>query len=197
VIVATSGRRSLRSTLRSVVPQLEPGDEVLVRWSRDDDFGHATRQDLVERARGTHLVFVDDDDRLAPEALATMRRAAAEHDGRVIIFRMRYLDGRVLWQEPVLRERNVGTPMLVVPNVPEKLGRWENPEYPRMADFRFVSDTVARLGEPVFRPEVVAHIRSDPRPLVRLAMTIASLGQAVRYRLAPRTRLRRLGERRS
>jgi hypothetical protein len=103
----------------------------------------------------------------------------------------------MLWTEPVLRERNVGTPMVLVPNIPENLGRWENPEYPRMADYRFVADTAARLGEPVFRDEVVAHVRSDSRPLVRLGMRIIAPLSALRYRLAPRTRLQRLAGRRS
>ena len=132
VIVPTRGRRSLRATLRSVVHQLEPGDEVLVRWSNDGDFGNSARQSLIERARGTHLAFIDDDDRFAPDAMATMRRAAAEHPLQ---------------------------------------------------------------GEPVFRDEVVAHVRSDARPLVRLGMKVTLPLRVLRYRVAPRTRLRRLVER--
>jgi glycosyltransferase involved in cell wall biosynthesis len=191
VIVPTRGRRSLAATLDSLAEQLEPGDEVLVRCTRDEDFGNAARRSLIERAEGTHLVFIDDDDQLARGALAAMRRVAREHPGRVAIFRMRYLDGRVLWREPVLRERNVSSQMFLVPNIPGKLGRWENPAYPRIADFRFISDTVALQGEPLFREEVVAHIRSDRRPLPRAAKRLwAPLAEA-RYRLAPRTRLRR------
>jgi glycosyltransferase involved in cell wall biosynthesis len=196
VIIPTCGRPSLRATLASVVGQLEPGDEALVRRSDDGDFGNAARQSLLERARGTHLAFIDDDDQLAHGALATMRRVAAEHPGRIAIFRMRHLDGRVLWEEPVLRERNVSSQMLLVPNVAAKLGRWENPEYPRMADYRFVVDTAALQGEPVFREEVVAHIRSDRRPLVRAAKRVATPLAELRYRAAPRTRLRRLWQRR-
>jgi glycosyltransferase involved in cell wall biosynthesis len=191
VIIPTRGRRSLRATLDSVVGQLEPGDEILVRCSLDEDFGNSARQSLVERARGTHLVFVDDDDQLATGALTVMRDAAQEHPGRVVVFRMKYLDGRTLWSEPVVRERNVGAPMLLVPNVPGLLGRWENPEYPRMADFRFLAETVALQGDPAFRPEIVAHVRSDRRPAVRLAKRIWAPLQAARYRLAPRTRIRR------
>jgi glycosyltransferase involved in cell wall biosynthesis len=191
VIVPTRGRRSLAATLDSVAEQLQPGDEILVRCTRDEDFGNAARQTLLERAAGTHLVFIDDDDQLAHGALATMRRVAEEHPGRIAIFRMRYLGGRVLWSEPGLRERNVSSQMLLVPNVPGQLGRWENPEYPRMADWSFISDTVELQGEPIFREEIVAHIRSDRRPLRRAVKRVWAPVAAVQYRLAPRTRLRR------
>jgi glycosyltransferase involved in cell wall biosynthesis len=191
VIVATSGRASLAATLDSIAEQLEPGDELLVRCSNDDEFGHRTRQSLMEQARGSHLLFMDDDDQFARGALATMRRVAHEHPGRVAIFRMRYLDGRVIWTEPVLRVRNVSTQMFLVPNVPGKLGRWEDPEYTRMRDWSFISETVRLQGEPLFREEIVAHFRSDRRPLARALKRLGAPFAAARYRLAPRTRLRR------
>ena len=191
VIVPTRGRRSLRGTLASVARQLEPGDEVLVRWSRDEDFGNSARQSLIERARGTHLAFIDDDDQFADDALATMRRVAAENPGRIVVFRMRYLDGSVLWRQPALRERNVSSQMLLVPNVPGKLGRWENPDYTRMADYRFLADSVRLQGEALFREEIVAHIRSDRRPHVRLAKRFTAPLQAARVAISPRTRIRR------
>jgi glycosyltransferase involved in cell wall biosynthesis len=192
VIVPTRGRRSLCAALDSVVPQLEPGDEVLVRCSQDEDFGNSARQSLIERARGTHLAFVDDDDQLTIDALATMRLVARQSPGRIIVFRMRYLDGTTLWREPAIRERNVGAPMLLVPNARDKLGRWENPEYPRMADYRFLADSAALQGEPLFREEIVAHVRSDRRRLRRGLKRITRPLAEARYRIAPRTRLRRL-----
>jgi glycosyltransferase involved in cell wall biosynthesis len=187
VIVPTRGRRSLAATLDSVAEQLEPGDEILVRCSDDDEGGHKTRQSLLERAAGTHLVFIDDDDQVAHGALATMRRVAEQHPGRVAIFRMRYLDGRVLWSDPVLRYRNVSTQMFLVPNLPDKLARWDDAEHHGLADWRFISKTVELQGEPLFRPEIVAHICSDRRAVARASKRL----EAARYRLAPRTRLRR------
>jgi len=192
VIGPTRGRTTLRGTLRSIAPQLEPGDEVIVRCTRDEDFGNAARQSMVERAKGTHLIFMDDDDQFAEGALTTMRRFAREHPGRIGIFRMRYLDGSVLWSEPVLRLRNVSSQMLCVPNVPGKLGRWESPEYPRVADYEFVKATAELQGEPIFREEIVAHIRSDRRPLGRALKRVTTPIAEARYRTAPRTRLRRL-----
>jgi glycosyltransferase involved in cell wall biosynthesis len=191
VVIPTRGRRSLRATLDSVLPQLEPGDEVFVRCSDDEDFGHAARQSMMARAKGTHLVFIDDDDQFASGALSTIRSFARSNPGRIGIFRMRYLDGRVLWEDPVLRLRNVGTPMLCVPNIPGKLGRWESPEYPRVADYEFLRATAELQGEPIFREEVVAHIRSDRRPSRRVLKRLARPWAEARYRIAPLTRLRR------
>jgi glycosyltransferase involved in cell wall biosynthesis len=191
VIVPTRGRKSLDAALTSITEQFEPGDEVIVRWSRDEDFGNSARQSMVERAKGTHLLFMDDDDQFARGAIATMRAFALEHPGRIGIFRMRYLDGRVLWTEPVLRLRNVSSQMLCVPNVPGKLGRWESPEYPRVADYEFVRGTVEHQGEPIFREEIVAHIRSDRRPVGRALKRVTTPLEELRERTAPRTRLRR------
>jgi glycosyltransferase involved in cell wall biosynthesis len=192
VLVPTRGRRrSLRATLASITEQFEPGDEIIIRCSRDQDFGHSARQSMMERAKGTHLLFMDDDDQFARGALATMRAFAREHPGRIGIFRMQYLDGSVLWTEPVLRLRNVGTPMLCVPNVPGKLGRWESPAYPRIADYEFIRGTAELQGEPIFREEVVAHIRSDRRPLGRAVKRVTTPLEELRERTAPRTRLRR------
>jgi glycosyltransferase involved in cell wall biosynthesis len=191
VIMPTRGRTTILPALDSITEQLEPGDEVLVRCSCDEDFGNSARQSLIERAKGTHLLFMDDDDQFARGALATMRAFAEEHPGRIGIFRMRFLDGRVLWTEPVLRLRNVSSQMLCVPNVPGKLGRWESPEYPRVADYEFVRGTAALQGEPIFREEIVAHIRSDRRPLGRAVKRITTPLAELRYQAAPRTRLRR------
>ena len=191
VIVPTRGRRTILPALESITEQLEPGDEVLVRCSRDEDFGNTARQSMIERAKGTHLLFMDDDDQFARGALATMRSFAREHPGRIGIFRMRYLDGRVLWTEPVLRLRNVSSQMLCVPNVPGKLGRWESPEYERVADYEFIRATAELQGEPIFREETVAHIRSDRRPLPRALKRVTTPLAELRYRVSPRTRLRR------
>lgn len=184
VIVPTTGRRSLKATLDSIVEQLEPGDELLVRCSRDADYGSAARQSLTERACGTHLVFIDDDDQFARGAFDVIRRFARENPDRIGMFRMRYLDGRLLWTEPVFRRRNVSTQMFCVPNIPDKLGKWpvDRPRTKGM-DWAFISETVELQGEPIFREEVISHNRSDRRPLVRLLKRVARPFEAVKRRI--------------
>jgi glycosyltransferase involved in cell wall biosynthesis len=193
VLVPTRGRKTIKATLESITEQLEPGDEVIVRCSRDEDFGHSARQAMMERAKGTHLLFMDDDDQFARGALATMRAFAREHPGRIGIFRMRYLDGRILWTEPELRRRNVSSQMYCVPNLPGKVGKWTNVEPgKRMGDYEFIAESVELQGEPIFREEIVAHIRTDRRPVRRAVDRILAPFAELRYRAAPLTRLRRL-----
>jgi glycosyltransferase involved in cell wall biosynthesis len=190
IIISTGGRRSITSTLASITEQFEPGDEVIVVRDDSGDLGDTPRNRTMHRARGTHLLFMDDDDQYARGALATIRRFAEEHPDRIGIFRMRYLDGRVLWRRPALEYRNVSTQLFVVPNVPGKLARWER-RGDVIGDYIFITETAKLQGEPIFREEIVAHVRSDRRPLVRaLKRATAPLGE-LRYRAAPLTRLRR------
>ena len=85
----------------------------------------------MPRARGSHLAFMDDDDVYARDALEKMRRFAREHPGRIGLFKMRHVVGTTHWVEnqPVLRYGNISTQIIVVPNVPGKLGHWH--ELPR------------------------------------------------------------------
>jgi glycosyltransferase involved in cell wall biosynthesis len=193
VIVATSGRKTLLATLDSIVEQLGPGDEVIVRQSDDGDFGCAARRSMIPRAKGTHLLFIDDDDQYARGAFGKIRAFAREHPGRIGVFRMRYDNGLVIWTEPVVRLANVSTQMLCVPNLPGKLGEWED-DVPYHGDFAFLRSTAELQGEPLFRPEIVAFARTDRRLLRRSLTRIRKLPVRVRYH-ARRSRLRRLGAR--
>jgi glycosyltransferase involved in cell wall biosynthesis len=190
VIVPTRGRRSLHGTLNSIADQgLQPGDEILVLCSNDGDFGNRARQSLLERASGSHLLFMDDDDQFARGAFDAMRQFAREHPGRVGIFRMRHLDGRVLWRDPVLRRGNVSTQMFCVPNVPDKLGSWiaASPQRPEgrdyVGDYNFITATIEAQGDPMFRDVVVAHNRSDRRAIVRVGNRMTAGARALQRRV--------------
>jgi glycosyltransferase involved in cell wall biosynthesis len=190
VIVPTSGRKTLRGTLESLVSQLEPGDEVIVLRDGAGDYGHSARNSAMPRAKGTHLLFQDDDDQYANGAIAEMRRFAREQPDRIGIFRMRYPDGRLLWADPELRYKNVSTQTFLIPNVPGKLGRWETDGL-RDGDYVFIEETVGLQGDPVFCDHVVTHVRSDRRPVRRRMQRLLAPLSRLRFRAAPRTRLRR------
>jgi glycosyltransferase involved in cell wall biosynthesis len=190
IIVPTSGRPSIEDTLASITEQLEPGDEVFVLRDDSNDEGDTPRNSAIPRARGTHLLFMDDDDQYARGALRRIRRFAEEHPGRIGIFRMRFDNGLVLWRRPALEYANVSTQLFVVPNVPGKLARWER-RGRVIGDFVFITETAKLLGEPIFRDEIVVYARTDRRLLRRAIVRVRKLPVRIRYH-ARRSRVRRL-----
>ena len=182
VVVPSVGRESLQHTLRSIAVQLEPGDEVIVVCNDRRDLGTWARNSAMDRANGTHLLFLDDDDEYVVGAFAEMRRFAAEQPGTIGIFREKLLDGSLFWRTPELLEGNVGSALFVVPNDPERLGRWTGSEG---NDWNFIRDTAALQGPPVFCDAVVA--------LQRPRGAFTSPWARLRFRLRLGSRLRALG----
>jgi glycosyltransferase involved in cell wall biosynthesis len=191
VIVATSGRPTLGRTLESVAEQMEPGDELIVSCNDDGDYGMTARDAAMPRARGTHLLFMDDDDQFARGAFRTIRHFAQAHPARIGVFRMRYDNGLTLWTEPVLRLGNVSTQMICIPNDAGKLGSWRAGDIARHGDFEFLRATAALQGEPLFRREIVAFARTDRRLARRTVTRVRKLPVRVRYHWR-RSRPRRL-----
>jgi glycosyltransferase involved in cell wall biosynthesis len=131
--------------------------------SRANNFGHEPSNHGYRAAVGTHILRMDDDDTYVPGALGAVRRAAAANPDRILIFQMRSAARRhlydVLWKEQTIALGNVGTPMIVVPNLPGRIGSW-GPVY--CGDFDFLTATVAKHpdGESgvVWCKEIIADI---------------------------------------
>jgi glycosyltransferase involved in cell wall biosynthesis len=195
VVVPTVGRPALVGALTSVATQLEPGDEIIVVCNNDGDFGNTARNSALDRAVGSHIVFLDDDDEWVPGALSAMRDFADQHPDRVGIFKRRIEVIGVEGPTPP----DVGGPQgYVVPNAPGKVGRFlpadlsdpyyrplrahETPEYlsTRLADMNFMRTTLLLRGEePIWVPVITVILRPEKNKLRRL-----------RYRLRLGTRLR-------
>lgn len=168
-IIATIGRPSLAETLASI--ECWPGDEVLVIGNVPDktdgpiryiscppghDWGSTERNRATPLARGRYLSHIDDDDVYVPGARATMASAIVDGQERLVIFRMRYPDGFTIWQDPIVRWGNVGTPMMLIPNVPAKLGQWG--ERQDCGDLHFLQTMRWTPPEIVWRTDVIAHV---------------------------------------
>jgi len=168
-IIATIGRPSLADTLASI--ELGEGDEVIVIGNVDahtdgpvryipcppgGDWGSTERNIATPLARGRYLAHIDDDDTYVRGHRALMADAIAAAPDRFTIFRMRFPDDTVLWQYRVVRWGNVGTPMLLIPNVPAKLGRWG--EQQDCGDLHFLQTMHWRPDEIVWREDVIAQI---------------------------------------
>ncbi len=167
-IVPTVGRPSLAKTLASI--ECLPGDEIIVignpgrvdhafahvvRCSPGGDWGHAERNFAMPLARCRYIAHIDDDDVYAPGTRALMADAIIKTPGRPIIFRMRFPNGVTLWQEPVIRCGNLGTPCFLHPNMPTKLGTWQ----PFVGgDCAFLESSKWKAEDYVWRPEIIAHL---------------------------------------
>lgn len=153
VVIASCGRPSLVSTINSIIAQ-DCEAEVLIDINHDIPWGNAARQRTMLRARGSHLMWMDDDDRYAPGAFKAISAAVGADPARIHMFRMARPEGLDdIWREPVLEEGNVSGQMIVVPNLPDKLGRWGDCYE---GDWMFISETCANLGEPIWHEEIIA-----------------------------------------
>lgn len=185
LVIATVSRPTLIGTLRSLVGQdWRPGDEVLLvgdgpqpiacdlfassplpgRYltnpTRTGVWGHYARNWVLDAgvAAGTHLMALDDDDEYTPGAIATVREHLQQSPHRPHIYRMSgHPDAGTVWKEPVVRVANLGTPMLVFPNSPRKLGRYA---YTYTGDYEFCSSTLFHYPEgPIWKEDVICRVR--------------------------------------
>lgn len=178
IVIPTLGRPSLERTLEScadadeIVVVLDtsrggslpcelPANAVFAEGHFGVTGGHAGRAHGIGLATGTHLAFFDDDDVYTPGAIGLMRDAACD---RPVIFRMDDYFHGIIWRDPSIWFGNVSTQMYVVPNQPDLLGSWEPhmPGWPQPGgDYTFIKETCERMGEPVWREEVIAVLRPD------------------------------------
>jgi glycosyltransferase involved in cell wall biosynthesis len=187
LIIPTIGRPSLARAIASVrLQRWLPGDEVIVVLDGpqpvtrelvgqfhlpirlieivgpSNDWGHTPRNIAMPQATGTHLMALDDDDELTPDAVDRVRQALRAAPDQPHIFRMSgHPDVGTAWKVPTICEGNVGTPMFVCPNVPGKLGRYA-PRYG--GDFDFIRDTCGHYPDgPVWHEGVICRVRPFAR----------------------------------
>jgi hypothetical protein len=149
-IVPTIGRDTLQRAIDSI--ELQHGDEILINQPSVpyNTWGYTERNELLPYARCAWLAFIDDDDYFLPGYRAHMTDAMRSLPGArdvPIIFKMRFAGGKEVWKDdvrdpnrpdrPDLMCGNVGTPMLLMPNIPWMLGRFNEKRYE--GDFDFIN----------------------------------------------------------
>jgi len=194
VITPTVGRDTLRRTASSVLAQLEYGDEWIVisdgplhaaksiidslhdprvRFDSSEGtacWGNRERDIAIGYANGHRLVFVDDDDELAPDAIRAVRLAHIQYPDKPICFRMFVTQtGDVFWRSPEIRSSNVGTPMFCPINDPARLPKWaDGSSHNYASDFIFIRRCCELQGTPIFACNVICYVH---HALVRPART--------------------------
>jgi len=173
IIIPTCGRPSLARTLQSIqTGGISKEDEVLVlgdgpqpgaqriaesfssqmkivytETERDGHWGHFQRNAGMRLAKGTHLLFIDDDDAYLRLALLNARAVAKSKPEKISIFQaiLPPRDGsRIIWESREVKLGNVDTSMFLVPRIPDILGQWP---LRSGGDFFFITETLKLRGE--------------------------------------------------
>lgn len=126
-----------------------------------NNYGHTARNRAMQGVTGDYLLFIDDDDEYLPNALRTVRAAIREKPGCMFLFRMYFSRKHfIIWTRKDLSYGNISTQMVVVPNIPEKLGVWEETRYE--GDLFFIQRTADKFKEEevIFREEMICYYDS-------------------------------------
>lgn len=153
-IVPTTGRESLKKTLASI--ETRPGDEVLVIQHNppSGNWGNAERQEGTDRAKCDYLAYIDDDDKYVSGHREIMDKAIRENPNECpILFRMQYPSGRVLWDKKWVKNGNVSTQMILVPNKKDMLYEWDQTH--TWADFQFINCWAWPAKKIIWREEII------------------------------------------
>lgn len=131
-------------------------------------FGNAQRDAGMAIASGSHLLFLDDDDIHVPGSLDIVRRELVKSEmdwNDAHVFRARWglghhAAGAVLWATPEVREQNVGTPMVCLPNRDYQHSWMDGNSLGTVSDFAFLASAIGECGwPPSWHADVIATVR--------------------------------------
>ena len=188
----TIGRPSLRAAIASVVDALEDDDELIVVGDGRQDyaadvvesfqpanivyieaslegscFGNAQRDAGTALARGYFLCYLDDDDVYVHGALDEIRRCVGDDRLHAHIFKARWGPGHhahgwQAWTDQVVRETNVCTPMVCLPNRPYAKSWMDSNDRGRngiTSDYGFLSAAIGECDGVEWHDALVAVVR--------------------------------------
>lgn len=156
IVVPTLGRKSLQKAISSC------GDLPVITEKDTHRTGEGpTRNRAIQRVRTEWVGFLDDDDELTPDYADRFKEAKEGAD--VIIFRMRYPDGRILPRVPQIAYGNVGIAFAVKtdlikkhPFVKGERSFLKNEDYVAL---KTLEDAGAKI---VFSPHICYLVKVDP-----------------------------------
>lgn len=115
----------------------------------------------LQHATGSHLLFIDDDDQYQPNKLKYAAEIVQLHPTSPHVFRMRNCNHdrahwHQLWDKPELTIGNIGTPMVVLPNIKEKIAIWDDRHF--CSDFFFFQKTFRMFPEVIWNPTAIVDV---------------------------------------
>lgn len=110
------------------------------------EYGNKLRDAAMQISENDYFLFLDDDDVFVPNAMNYVREEITRNYPRPIMFKMINGNGEILWKNREVTPGNVGTPMFCCPNIPGKLGVWDNGAGHR-SDHEFIRTTLESHGD--------------------------------------------------
>ena len=171
-LIATSGRKTLRDTVRSLYGQFNHGiDKIevffdgppvevgpnyfyaeeqlyngdLTLHQLPDNlgyWGHAIRNKFQKTFKTDYVHHGDDDDQYAEAVMFRVRNDLRDNFGKLLLYKFRNSDG-IVWTRPEFYFGNLGTPSGMIPNNPDIMGEWG---LYGGGDFQFYEETRDKIG---------------------------------------------------
>lgn len=154
IILVGDGHRLLSGiTHLACVLQADPNIGATIRYvttEATNNGGYHQRNLANQMATGDVISYLDDDDIMAPGAIANIRHMAEEYPGHPLMFKMENWnhEREILWIEPKFVAGNVSGAMFVHPNHPEKVGQWPENKKDCAGDVEFMNETLRNWGGP-------------------------------------------------
>ncbi len=170
IVIATTSRPSLLTCLASIAPQAREGDETLVVLDAPlhGGWGYVAHNRGLDAARGTHVIFLGDDDDFLPGAFDLVRAAAATAPGCVHLFRVLTAPGQAIPRR--IPENPLDFSSELIPQGGIVTPLWTDRPRPRWksvnsADRDFAAQAAqnSRLA-PVWHPEPIGRWRTHQWP---------------------------------
>lgn len=165
IVVADSGPAGCTDAAIRIVNEFQPAQLTYLEASAPGSlYGNAQRDVGMAAAPGSHLCFIDDDDVYENGALDLIRDTCEEDWNAAHVFRARWGSGHPaagveLWRQPEVREQNIATPMVVLPNRVYARGWMDGNHRDTMSDFAFLAAAIAECDSVCWHPDVVATVR--------------------------------------
>ena len=155
-----------RPVAADVVAGFQPAPVTYVECLRPGSvFGNAQRDFGMQLAygRSSHLMFLDDDDVYVHGGFDVVRRELEFNPNSAHIFRARWgprhhAFGVELWQDQVVREQNIATPMVVLPNRYYDCSWWQFNARGVVSDFGFLAAALGQCSV-AWHTDVIAVVR--------------------------------------
>jgi hypothetical protein len=131
-----------------------------IRWIEHDGglhaWGHPQRNRGIEEAQGEYIVFSQDDNVFSPDAFDAIRGAISDQPyERPLLFQVMTWQAGIVWKHRgLLKLGEIDADCIVVPNHPQRLGRWTSIYN---GDWDFIKQTYDKWeGDVAWRDDLIA-----------------------------------------